>query len=119
MKIIKFVMIQKLIPYLEKYSFKFVINEDEIKIFLSMFCYLLITEKNGKLNFQKRINFGFRFLSLEINYFIYALLLIISFEYLTKQTLTIVSGIILSIFILQHNQLTQLKHQVIRWLDKD
>jgi hypothetical protein len=118
-KTIKQAMLQKLSPLLDKYSFKYYINEEELKIFLPLFCYLSVTGKNGKFIFKNRINFGFRFLNLEINYIIYGFILFISFQYLTSQIFTVCIALILITFLLQHNQLTQLKHQVIRWLEED
>lgn len=112
-------MLQKLSPLLDKYSFKYSINEEELKILLPLFCYLSVAEKNGKYIFKNRINFGFRFLNLEINYIIYSFILFISFQYLTSQIFTVCIALILITFLLQHNQLTQLKNQVIRWLEED
>lgn len=62
----------KIIERLKHFDYKYELNGQILKVFLPMFCYLKITIKSDKVKMTSHINFGFRFLSLEYNFLIYA-----------------------------------------------
>lgn len=58
---------------LEYSNYKFKIENDTVKIYLPFLCYLKISFIDNKVKFSSRIRYGFHFLSLELNFFIYGL----------------------------------------------
>jgi hypothetical protein len=64
---------QTLIKKLNTFSYKFKKEEENVKIYLSYLCYLKISFVKDKVKFSSRIRYGFHFLSLELNFFIYGL----------------------------------------------
>jgi hypothetical protein len=117
---------ERLINRLETFSYRHALDTDEdkkvLKIYLPMFCYLKLKFANGKVKISSRIQYGFNFLPLEYNFFIYAigLLLLAAYKWTTIDT-AVIMGLVLILlhFVICFIKLEFLKIIVHKWLEED
>ncbi len=117
---------ERLINRLELFRYRYALdtdaNEKVLKIYLPMLCYLKMKFANGKVKISSRIQYGFNFLPLEYNFFIYAigLLLLTAYKWTTIDT-TVIMGLVLILlhFVICFIKLEFLKIIVHKWLEED
>lgn len=117
---------ERLINRLELFRYRYALDTDThekvLKIYLPMLCYLKLKFANGKVKISSRIQYGFNFLPLEYNFFIYAigLILLAAFKW-TSLDIVVFLGffLILLHFVVCFIKLEFLKIIVHRWLDED
>jgi len=93
-----------------------------LKIYLPMLCYLKVSFFENKVKMTSRILYGINFLSLEYNFFIYAIgLIILSFLKWSEldMVIFIFLFIILIKFVICFIKLELLKTIIHRWIEED
>ncbi len=117
---------ERLINRLELFRYRYDLDTDAhekvLKIYLPMLCYLKLKFANGKVKTSSRIQYGFNFLTLEYNFFIYAigLLLLTAYKWTTIDTVVIMGLVLILLhFVICFIKLEFLKIIVHRWLDED
>jgi hypothetical protein len=97
-------------------------NEKVLKIYLPMLCNLMQKFADSQVKISSRKQYGFNFLPLEYNFFIYAigLLLLTAYKWTTIDTVVIM-GLVLILwhFVICFIKLEFLKIIIQRWLDED
>lgn len=117
---------ERLINRLKLFRYRYALdtdaNEKVLKIYLPMLCYLKLKFANGKIKISSRIQYGFNFLPLEYNFFIYAigLLLLTAYKWTTIDTVVIMALVLILLhFVICFIKLEFLKIIVHRWLEED
>ena len=113
---------EKIISRLKFFNFKYELNGTVLKIFLPMFCYLKIEFATNRVKITSRINFGFRFLPVEVNFIIYGLILYLltwfQWPVLNKGIFMLI-GIFLLIFVICIIKIESMKTIVHNWIERD
>ena len=113
---------EKIISRLKFFNFKYELNGTVLKIFLPMFCYLKIESATDRVKITSRINFGFRFLPVEVNFIIYGLILYLltwfQWPVLNKGIFMLI-GIFLLIFVICIIKIESMKTIVHNWIELD
>jgi hypothetical protein len=117
---------ERLINRLETFSYRHTLDTDAgervLKIYLPMFCYLKLKFANGRVKISSRIQYGFNFLPLEYNFFIYTigLLLLTAYKWTTIDTVVIMGLVLILLhFVICFIKLEFLKIIVHKWLEED
>lgn len=114
--------LEKIIKRLQFYSFNFEQNENSLKIYLPMLCFLKLSFENEKVKLTSHIRFGFHFLTLEWNFLIYGLILYLltwfQWPELNKG-IFILFGIFLLIFVICIIKIEAMKITLYKWMEKD
>lgn len=113
---------EKIISRLKFFNYKYELNGTTLKIFLPMFCYLRIDFPADRIKISSRINFGFRFLPVEINFIIYGLILYLLtwFQWpVLNKGIFMLMGIFLLIFVICIIKIESMKTIVHNWIECD
>lgn len=112
----------KIITRLQTFNYNYEVKGTIIKVYLPMLCYLKINSTQDKIKISSGINFGFRFLPIEINFAIYGLVLYIltwfRWTNLNKGIFALL-GIILIYFVVCFIKLESLRSILHNWSEKD
>ena len=113
---------EKIISRLQFFNYKYELKGTRLKIFLPMFCYLQIDFPVDSVKITSRINFGFRFLPVELNFIIYGLILYLltwfQWPVLNKGIFMLI-GIFLLIFVICIIKIESMRTIVHNWIEKD
>ena len=113
---------EKIVSRLKFFKYKYELDGRNLKNFLPIFCYLKIDFREDKVKITSRINFGFRFLPIEINFYIYGLILYLltwfQWTVLNKGIFMLI-GIFLLIFVICIIKTESMKTIVHNWIEKD
>ena len=113
---------EKIASRLKFFKYKYELDGPTLKIFLPIFCYLKIDFREDKVKITSRINFGFKFFPIEINFYIYGLILYLltwfQWTVLNKGIFMLI-GIFLLIFVICIIKIESMKNIVHNWIEKD
>ena len=113
---------EKIISRLQFFNYKYEHRGTRIKIFLPMFCYLQIDFPADRVKITSHINFGFKFLPLELNFIIYGFILYLltwfQWSILNKGIFMLI-GLFLLIFVICVVKIESMRTIVHNWIEKD
>jgi hypothetical protein len=113
---------EKITTRLKTFNYDFEVKGTVIKIYLPMLCYLKINWGSGKIKITSHISFGFRFLSIEINFIIYGLILYVLtwFQWTNlNKGIFALFGILLIYFVICFIKLESMRSITHNWIEKD
>lgn len=113
---------ENIIARLKRFDYSYDVDGYNLKVFLPMWCYLNLKFTGDKIKISSRITFGFRFLPLEINFFIYSiglyLLTWFKWEALNK-AIFVALAVVLLHFVICFIKLESLRSIIHNWIEKD
>ena len=114
-------LLNKIISRLEMFNYRFERNESSLKVFLPMWCYLKLRFTNDQIKFTSHTKFGFPFLPIEYNFFIYSvgLYILSSFfwEAIVNKGILFLFGMIIILLVICFIKTESMKSILHQWIE--
>jgi len=112
----------KIIERLTHFNYKYELNNQTIKVFLPMFCYLKINFKNDSVKMTSHLNIGIPILPLEYNFWVYGLSFYILGWYQLRNLNTaifLLFGVFLIHLVICFIKIESLRIIIHNWMESD
>lgn len=113
---------ESIIARLQFYNYNFDLNDQTLKIFLPMFCYLKIRFSGDRIKMTSHLRFGFQFLPLEFNFLIYGVILYLLawFQWtILNKGVFILFGLLVIHFVVCFIKIESMRTIVHKWIEDD
>ena len=113
---------EKIISRLQRFNYNYELKDSTLKIYLPTLCYLKIRFSNDRIRITSHLQYGFRFLPLELNFLVYGAVMFALgwFQWTTlNKGAFILLGLILIHFVICFVKLESMRSIIHQWIEKD